>query len=170
MFLRMAIMIIPNLWLKLFYINSHMLPKQIWKNPCLTPIGCSMSSGNKRSYLLKQVHSFSSRLFWVCMPSITTRIKGLECIPWQVYITLILPLNSSTLYADLEVPQLLLGSILLILIIWAIAVIDITLFILTLNVLILDLFSGKNAVSGFTYRSFSTACSFFAIYFINKLF
>ena len=51
------------------------------------------------------------------MPSITTRIKGLECIPRQVYITQILPLNSSTLYADLEVPQLLLGSILLILII-----------------------------------------------------
>ena len=64
---------------------------------------CSMSSGNKRSYLFKQVHSFSSRLFWVCMPSITTTIKGLEFIPWQVYITLILPLNLSTLYADLEV-------------------------------------------------------------------
>ena len=119
----------------------------------------SMFSGNKRSYLLKQVHSFSSRLFWVCMPFITTTIKGLECIPWQVHITQLLPLNSSTLYADLEVPQLLLGSILLILIIWAIAVLDITLFILTLNILILDL-SGKNAVSGFTYRSFSTACSF----------
>ena len=76
---------------------------------------CSMSSGNKRSYLFKQVHSFSSRLFRVCMPSITTTIKGLEFIPWQVYITLILPLNLSTLYADLEV---LLTNPILITIFW----------------------------------------------------